>query len=101
MNPAHEKPALVDRGLSVLHCVNAAATTWFGLARAVCTEIDADPDRVQPATPRSFPSPPLIRPTRSWTLEGVQCGAGPATAPAGSVACIIETLYWSYWVIVK
>ncbi|HEX2300313.1 MAG TPA: dTDP-4-dehydrorhamnose reductase, partial [Pseudonocardiaceae bacterium] len=34
----------------VLHCVNAGATTWFGLARAVFEEIGADPQRVQPCT---------------------------------------------------
>ncbi|MGH3769947.1 MAG: dTDP-4-dehydrorhamnose reductase, partial [Pseudonocardiaceae bacterium] len=43
--------------VGVLHCVNAAATTWFGLARAVFTELGADPDRVVPCRTAEFPRP--------------------------------------------
>jgi dTDP-4-dehydrorhamnose reductase len=60
----------------VLHCVNAAATTWFGLARAVFTELGADPDRVRPCStaefPRSAPRPPnSVLDTASWVAAGL------------------------------
>jgi dTDP-4-dehydrorhamnose reductase len=41
----------------VLHCVNAGSTTWFELARAVFTEIGADPDRVRRCSTAEFPRP--------------------------------------------
>jgi dTDP-4-dehydrorhamnose reductase len=60
----------------VLHCVNAASTTWFGLARAVFVEIGADPDRVQPCTAAEF-GRPAPRPANSvldtagWAAAGL------------------------------
>ncbi|HEV7828763.1 MAG TPA: dTDP-4-dehydrorhamnose reductase [Pseudonocardiaceae bacterium] len=60
----------------VLHCVNAATTTWFGLARAIFTEIGADPDRVQPCSTREF-ARPAPRPANSaldtagWAAAGL------------------------------
>ncbi|MGQ0778500.1 MAG: dTDP-4-dehydrorhamnose reductase [Pseudonocardiales bacterium] len=41
----------------VLHCVNTGSTTWFHLARAVFTEVGADPGRVQPCSTADFPRP--------------------------------------------
>ncbi|MGH4009181.1 MAG: dTDP-4-dehydrorhamnose reductase [Pseudonocardiaceae bacterium] len=60
----------------VLHCVNAGSTTWFGLARAVFTEIGADPDRVRPcSTPelrRPAPRPAnSVLDTAGWAAAGL------------------------------
>jgi len=41
----------------VLHATNAGETTWFGFARAIFTELGADPERVQPTTTANFPRP--------------------------------------------
>lgn len=60
----------------VLHCVNTGSTTWFGLARAVFTEIGADPERVRPCTTAEFPRP-APRPANSvldvsgWAAAGL------------------------------
>lgn len=60
----------------VLHCVNAGATTWFELARAVFTEIGADPDRVQPCSTEDFPRPAprpanSVLDTTGWVAAGL------------------------------
>ena len=60
----------------VLHCVNAGATTWFGLARAVFEEIGADPERVQPCTTAEFPRPAprpanSVLDTTGWSAAGL------------------------------
>lgn len=60
----------------VLHCVNAGATTWFGLARAVFTEIGADPDRVQPCRTEEYPRPAprpanSVLDTTDWAAAGL------------------------------
>jgi len=60
----------------VLHCTNASATTWYGLARAVFTEIGADPDRVQPCSTEEFPRPALrpansVLDTSGWAAAGL------------------------------
>ncbi|HET9116858.1 MAG TPA: dTDP-4-dehydrorhamnose reductase [Pseudonocardiaceae bacterium] len=62
--------------VGVLHCVNAAATTWFGLARAVFVETGADPDRVQPCHttefPRAAPRPAnSVLDTARWAAAGL------------------------------
>ncbi len=62
--------------VGVLHCTNAAATTWFGLARAVFTEIGADPDRVQPCRTTEFPRPAprpanSVLDTAGWVAAGL------------------------------
>jgi dTDP-4-dehydrorhamnose reductase len=69
--------AAADRvPVRVLHCVNAAATTWFGLARAVFTEVGADPDRVQPCSTTEFPRPAprpanSVLDTAGWAATGL------------------------------
>lgn len=60
----------------VLHCVNASATTWFGLARAVFTEIGADPERVVPCSTAEFPRPAprpanSVLDTAGWATAGL------------------------------
>jgi dTDP-4-dehydrorhamnose reductase len=60
----------------VLHCANASATTWFELARAVFTEIGADPNRVQPCSTEEFPRPaprPVnsVLDTAGWAAAGL------------------------------
>jgi dTDP-4-dehydrorhamnose reductase len=60
----------------VLHCANASATTWFGLAKAVFTEIGADPARVQPCRtehlPRPAPRPAnSVLDTAGWSAAGL------------------------------
>src|SRR5262249_43644653 len=62
--------------LGVLHCVNEGATTWFGLARAVFTEIGADPDRVRPCRTKEFPRPAprpanSVLDTAGWAAAGL------------------------------
>jgi dTDP-4-dehydrorhamnose reductase len=62
--------------VGVLHCANTAATTWFGLARAVFTEIGADPDRVQPCRTAEFPRPAprpanSVLDTAGWAAAGL------------------------------
>jgi dTDP-4-dehydrorhamnose reductase len=62
--------------VGVLHCVNAAATTWFELARAVFAEIGADPDRVQPCRTVEFPRPAprpanSVLDTAGWVRAGL------------------------------
>ena len=62
--------------MGVLHCVNAASTTWFGLARAVFTELGADPDRVQPCSTTEFPRPAprpanSVLDTAGWAAAGL------------------------------
>lgn len=41
----------------ILHCTGSGRTTWCGLARAVFTEIGADPQRVRPCSTESYPLP--------------------------------------------
>jgi dTDP-4-dehydrorhamnose reductase len=62
--------------VGVLHCVNAGSTTWFGLARAVFTEIGADPDRVRPCSTAEFPRPAprpanSVMDTAGWAAAGL------------------------------
>lgn len=40
----------------VLHCTSSGETTWFDFARAVFTELGADPTRVSPCTSAEYPS---------------------------------------------
>lgn len=40
-----------------LHCTGSGETTWFEFARAVFTELGADPERVRPCATAEFPRP--------------------------------------------
>jgi dTDP-4-dehydrorhamnose reductase len=62
--------------VAVLHCVNSGATTWCELARAVFTEIGADPDRVQPCSTAEFRRPAprpanSVLDTAGWVAAGL------------------------------
>jgi len=39
------------------HCTSEGDTTWYHFARAIFSELGADPDRVQPTTTDQFPRP--------------------------------------------
>lgn len=59
-----------------LHCTNAGATTWHGLARAVFAAVGADPDRVRPigSDRLELPAPrPVyaVLSDRSWAAAGL------------------------------
>jgi hypothetical protein len=73
-------------GLRILGFRVRLRAGWRVIATSLPTLYDSDQ-----------PPPVSIIPT----FEGAQGACGLFTALAGSVACIIETLYWSYWVIVK
>jgi dTDP-4-dehydrorhamnose reductase len=41
----------------ILHCTNAGEVSWCGFAKAVFSELGADPSRVRPCTTEEFPRP--------------------------------------------
>jgi dTDP-4-dehydrorhamnose reductase len=59
------------------HCTNAGDTTWFGLARAVFEQLEADPQRVRPTTTDAFPRP-APRPAYSVLSDEAWRAAGLA-----------------------
>lgn len=72
-----ELAAAADRvAPGVLHCVNSGQTTWCGFARAVFSELGADPQRVRATTTEHFPRP-APRPANSvldtscWAAAGL------------------------------
>ncbi|MFN2625231.1 MAG: dTDP-4-dehydrorhamnose reductase [Mycobacteriales bacterium] len=68
--------AASDAPFGVYHYTNDGETTWCGFARAVFTELGADPSRVQPCTTAEFPRP-APRPAysvlshRAWLAQGL------------------------------
>ncbi len=73
--------ALVELGRSdapagTYHCAGGGATTWFGLAQAIFSELDADPARVLPiatdAAARPAPRPAYsVLSDASWRAAGL------------------------------
>jgi len=59
----------------VLHATNGGETTWFGFARAIFSELGADPERVQPTTSDKFPRP-APRPAYSVLSQAAWVSAG-------------------------
>lgn len=64
----------------VLHATGAGETTWCGLARAVFSELGADPERVRPCTTEQFPRA-APRPAYSVLSNRAWAGAGLAPLP--------------------
>lgn len=68
--------ARLDRPGGILHATGGGRTSWCGFARAVFTELGADPSRVRPITSAEFVSP-APRPAfsvlsgRSWRAAGL------------------------------
>lgn len=68
--------ARLDRPGGILHATGGGRTSWCGFARAVFTELGADPGRVRPITSAEFVSP-APRPAfsvlsgRSWRAAGL------------------------------
>nr|WP_233608045.1 dTDP-4-dehydrorhamnose reductase [Nocardia stercoris] len=60
----------------ILHATNGGSASWYELARAVFTELGADPGRVRPCTSDEYPSP-VRRPAysvlspRAWSAAGL------------------------------
>lgn len=75
----------------VLHATNAGAVSWCGFARAVFTELGADPARVLPTDTASFPRPAPRPPysvlsARSWVDAGLPPLRGWRAALAAAFA---------------
>ncbi|WP_031464635.1 dTDP-4-dehydrorhamnose reductase [Sciscionella sediminilitoris] len=73
--------ALGERELpQVLHASGSGQTTWCGFAKAIFTEVGADPDRVRPCTTEEFPSP-TPRPAYSVLGDDAWRAAGLTPLP--------------------
>ena len=51
------------------HCTSEGDTTWYHFARAIFSELGADPDRVQPTTTDQFPRPAQRPPYSVLSLD--------------------------------
>jgi dTDP-4-dehydrorhamnose reductase len=64
----------------VLHCAGGGRTSWCGLAKAVFSELGADPDRVRPCTTADYPLP-TPRPAFSVLGDAAWRAAGLTPMP--------------------
>ena len=60
----------------VLHATGSGETSWFGLARAIFSELGADPERVRPTDSTAYPRPAprpgySVLSGRAWALAGL------------------------------
>ncbi len=60
----------------VLHATGNGETSWFGLARAIFSELGADPERVRPTDSNAYPRPAprpgySVLSGRAWALAGL------------------------------
>ena len=64
-------PAVITLGLDrrpgIFHVTNGGATTWWGLVRAVLSEVGADPERVLPISTAEL-DPPLTAPRPVYSV---------------------------------
>lgn len=61
---------------SILHCVGGGEATRYSFARAIFTELGADPDRVRPCRSEDFPRPAprpaySVLASQAWTEAGL------------------------------
>ncbi|CAG7574114.1 dTDP-4-dehydrorhamnose reductase [Barrientosiimonas humi] len=66
-----------DAPFGTYHGTGAGETTWFGLTRALFTELGMDPERVEPTTTDAFPRP-APRPAYSVLGHDAWDGTGVA-----------------------
>jgi dTDP-4-dehydrorhamnose reductase len=69
-----------DVAAGIYHCTNGGDTTWCGFAKAIFTELGADPDRVLPTMTAAVPRP-APRPASSILSDAAWLKAGLTPMP--------------------